>query len=419
MRNLCGVTIPARPNYLLPAHSARRPAGPANTENRPLRPRRVDLRLSDEEQLIQKTVRTFARRNVAPRAEALDKEGGFPHETLRELAALEMLGPTIPERYGGAPVSKVAYNAMLEELAWACASTSVTVAVHTSVAATPIVNWASDAVKQRFLPRLASGEWLGCFALTEPGAGSDVAALATTAVRDGDEYVLNGSKVFITNGNHAGSAIVAAKTDPAAGHRGISLFAVEADSPGFGKDGAEEKLGLHGSDTARVSFTDLRVPAENLLGSEGDGFRQLMETLNGSRISIAAQAVGIAQRAFDEAKAYAQERQQFGRPIADNQAIQWKLADMDTRIEAGRLLYQKAAAMQDAGMLSPEMGSRAKLFASETATWATIEAVQVHGGNGYTTDYAVERLMRDAKVTEIYEGTSEVQRLIIARRLLS
>ncbi len=379
----------------------------------------MDFRLSDEEQLIQKTVREFARGAVAERAEGLDKNGGFPTESLQDLAALGMLGPTIPEEYGGTAISKVAYNLILEELAWACASTSVTVAVHTSVAASPIVNWGTDACKQAFLPKLASGEWVGCFALTEPGAGSDVAALQTTAVRDGDDYIINGDKVFITNGNHAGSAIVAAKTDPSAGHRGISLFAVDTSTAGYNKDGAEEKLGLHGSDTARISFSDLRVPAENLLGAEGDGFKQLMHTLNGSRISIGAQAVGIAQRAFDESTAYAQERKQFGKPIAANQAIQWKLADMDTRIEAARLLYLKAAAEQDAGRLTPEMGSRAKLFASETATWATIEAVQIHGGNGYTTDYPVERLMRDAKITEIYEGTSEVQRMVIAKQALS
>jgi len=378
----------------------------------------VDFRLTDEEDLIRRTVREYARTRVAPRAEALDRHGGFPTESLRELAGLGMLGPTIPESYGGAPVSKVAYHLMLEELAWACASTSVTWAVHTSVAASPIVAWATDAVKERFLPRLASGAWIGCFALTEPGAGSDVASMQTTAVRDGDEYVLNGSKVFITNGNHAGSAIVAAKTDPSAGHKGISLFAVEADSPGFGKDGAEEKLGLHGSDTARISFTDLRVPAENLLGAEGKGFQQLMATLNGSRIGIAAQAVGIARRALDEATAYAKERVQFGVPIAQHQMIRFKLADIDTRVEAARLLVLKAAQAYDDGTLTPEMGSRAKLFASETATRATIEAVQVHGGNGYIKDYPVERLMRDAKVTEIYEGTSEIQRIVIARRLL-
>ncbi len=378
----------------------------------------MDFRLTDEEQLIQKTVREFARSTVASRAEALDKQGGFPTETLADLAALGMLGCTIPEEFGGSPVSKVAYNLLLEELAWACASTSVTVAVHTSVAASPIVHWGSDSVKQQFLPKLASGEWIGCFALTEPGAGSDVAGLATTAVRDGDDYIINGDKVFITNGNHAGSAIVAAKTDAKAGHRGITLFAVDTSTPGYNKDGAEEKLGLHGSDTARISFSDMRIPAENRLGAEGDGFKQLMQTLNGSRISIGAQAVGIAQRAFQEATAYAKERKQFGKPIAANQAIQWKLADMDTRIEAARLLYLKAAAEQDAGRLTPEMGSRAKLFASETATWATIEAVQIHGGNGYTTDYPVERLMRDAKITEIYEGTSEIQRLVIAKQLL-
>ncbi len=379
----------------------------------------MDFSLSDEERLIQQTVREFARGAVAERAERLDRTGEFPHDTLKELAALGMLGPTIPEQYGGTPISKVAYNLILEELAWACASTSVTAAVHTSVAASPIVNWGSQEIKQRFLPKLASGEWIGCFALTEPGAGSDVAALATTAQKDGDEYVLNGSKVYITNGNHAGSAIVAAKTDPAAGHRGISLFAVETAWDGFNKDGAEEKMGLHGSDTARLSFSDLRVPAENLLGQPGDGFKQLMETLNGSRLSIGAQAVGIAQRAFDEAREYAKQRVQFGVPIAQHQAIQFKLADMDTRIEAARLLYMKGAKMLDDGKLTPEMGSRAKLFASEMCTWATIQAVQIHGGNGYVTDYPVERLMRDAKVTEIYEGTSEIQRMVIAKRLLT
>ena len=378
----------------------------------------MDFRLTDEEALIQKTARDLARGPIAERAARLDKTCAFPKEALAELAALGMLGPTIPAEYGGTPISKVAYNLLLEELAWACASTSVTAAVHSSVAATPIVQWGSDAVKQRFLPKLASGEWIGCFALTEPGAGSDVAALATTAVKEGDHYVLNGSKVFITNGNHAGSAIVAAKTDPAAGHKGISLFAVETSWKGFGKDGAEHKLGLCASDTARLSFTDLHVPKGNLLGKPGDGFKQLMATLNGSRISIGAQAVGIATRAFDEARKYAAERKQFGKPIAANQAIQWKLADMDVRIEAARLLYLKAAAAQDEGNLTPEMGSRAKLFASETAMWVTNQAVQIHGGNGYTTDYPVERLMRDAKVTEIYEGTSEVQRMLIARAAL-
>lgn len=379
----------------------------------------MDFRLSDDEELIRKTAREYARGAVAGRAAGLDKSGAFPSESLRELAELGMMGPAIPEEFGGSPISKVAYNLLLEELAWACAATSVTLAVHTSVAASPIVNWGSQEVKERFLPRMASGEWLGCFALTEPGAGSDVAALATTAVQDGDEYVLNGTKVFITNGNHARSAIVAAKTDPAAGSKGISLFAVEAATPGFGRDGHEEKLGLTASDTARISFSDMRVPAGNLLGRPGDGFRQLMETLNGSRLGIAAQAVGIATRAFDESVAYAKERRQFGKPIAANQAIQWILADMDVRIEAARLLYLKGAAALDAGGLTPEMASRAKLLASETATWATIKAVQVHGGNGYTTDYPVERLMRDAKVTEIYEGTSEVQRMTIARRILA
>lgn len=376
----------------------------------------MDFRLSDDDELIRKTVRDLARSKFSERAVLFDKESKFPQENLDDLAGLGILGCTIPAEYGGSPVSKVAYNLMLEELAWACASTSVTVAVHTSVATSPIVQFGSDAVKERFLPKLATGEWLGCFALTEPQAGSDVQGLQTTAVKEGDAYRLNGQKVFITNGNHAGSAIVAARTG--SGRDGISVFAVETSTKGFNKDGAEHKLGLCASDTARISFTDMMVPKENLLGGEG-GFKALMATLNGSRISIGAQAVGIAQRAFDEAKAYSMERKQFGKPISANQAIQWKLADMDVRIEAARLLYLKAAAEQDAGRLTPEMGSRAKLMASETAMWAATQAVQIHGGNGYTTDYVVERLMRDAKVTEIYEGTSEIQRLVIARQLLA
>jgi butyryl-CoA dehydrogenase len=380
----------------------------------------MDFRLTAEEELIQQTVRSLARGPIKDRAAAVDKTGAFPRESLADLAKLGMLGPAIPEMYGGSPISTVAHTLMLKELAWACASTSVTVAVHTSVAAIPIVKWGSEAVKERFLPKLATGGWLGCFAVTEPGAGSDVAAIATTARLEGDEYVLDGSKVFITNGNHADSAIVAARTGGAAGsHQALSLFAVETSSKGFGKDGHEEKLGLHGSDTARISFSDLHVPRENLLGKPGDGFKQLMQTLNGSRIGIAAQAVGIATRAFDEAREYAQSRVQFGKPIAQHQAVQFKLADMDVRIEAARLMTLQAAAAADQGKLTPEDASRAKLLASETASWASREAVQIHGGNGYTTDYPVERLMRDAKVTEIYEGTSEVQRLVLARRMLA
>ncbi|MHB8633435.1 MAG: acyl-CoA dehydrogenase family protein [Thermoplasmatota archaeon] len=377
----------------------------------------MDFAVSDEERLIRQTARDLARGPMRDRARAIDADGRFPAESLAEVAALGMLGPNIPAAYGGTPISKVAYCLLLEELAWACASTAVTVAVHTSVAATPIVRYGSPAVKERFLPHLANGSWLGCFAVTEPGAGSDVSGITTTALRDGDDYVLNGSKLFTTNGNHAHSAVVAARTDPD-GRRGLSLFAVETSWDGFHQDGHEEKLGLRGSDTARLSFTDLRVPAENLLGTPGSGFAQLMSILNESRIGISAQAVGIAQRAFDEARSYAMERVQFGRPIASNQAIQWKLADMDVRIEASRLMTLVAAAALDEGTFTPAMGSRCKVLASETAQWVTREAVQVHGGNGYIADYPVARLMRDAKATEIYEGTSEIQRRIIARQLL-
>ncbi|HLE48090.1 MAG TPA: acyl-CoA dehydrogenase family protein [Candidatus Thermoplasmatota archaeon] len=376
----------------------------------------MDFNLTKEQELIRDTMRAFSKKHVAPIAKRLDEEHEFPHEVFEKLKPLGFLGARIPPEYGGAGIDKVAYLLGLEELAYACASTSVTIGVHTSVAAEPILIAGTDEQKKRFLPPLASGEKVGCFALTEPGAGSDVAALATTAKRDGRSYILNGAKVFITNGSHAGQYIVAARTSPDA-HRGISLFVVDRNTPGLEIGGSEEKLGLRGSDTARLSFVDMRVDADRLLGKEGDGFKILMEVLNGSRLGIAAQALGITRRALDESISYAKSRKQFGKPLAQHQIIQFYIANMATRLEAARLLTLKAATDEDRGELKPETASMAKVVASDLAEWATIKAVQIHGGNGYIRDYVVERLMRDARITQIYEGTNEIQRLIIGRAL--
>lgn len=378
----------------------------------------MDLALTPEQVLIRDTIRAFARKHVEPHAREWDRTQTFPLETLRALGPLGFLGALVPPEYGGVGLDKVSYLLGLEELAYADAGFSVGVAVHTSVAALPIVWFGTADQKKRFLPRLATGESLGAFAVTEPGAGSDVNDLQTKADRVGNEYVLNGSKQFITNGSHADLLIVAARTRPADGHQGLSLFVVEADGPGVERGGHEEKLGLRSSDTARLAFRDLRVPADCRLGAEGDGFRQLMRILNSSRLSIGAQSVGIARRALDESLRYAKERKQFGVPIAQHQAIQFALADLETQIEAARLLTYKAAADEDRGQLRPEAASMAKLLASRVANRAARQGVQIHGGNGYLRDFVVERLMRDAPVTEIYEGTTEVQRLIIGRTLL-
>lgn len=376
----------------------------------------MDFSLTKEQELIRDTMRAFSKKHVGPRAKRVDEEHEFPREAFDALKPLGFLGARIPQEYGGAGIDKVAYLLGLEELAYACASTSVTVGVHTSVAAEPILIAGSDEQKQRFLPPLASGEKIGCFALTEPGAGSDLTAIATSAKRSGSDYVLNGAKVFITNGSHAGQYVVTARTSPDP-HRGLSLFVVDRDTPGLDVGGAEEKLGLRGSDTARLSFVDMRVAADRRLGNEGDGFKVLMQVLNGSRLGIAAQAVGITRRALDESVAYAKSRKQFGVALAHHQMIQFYIADMATRLEAARLLTLRAAADEDRAELKPEVASMAKTLASDLAEWATNKAVQIHGGNGYIRDYVVERLMRDARITKIYEGTNEIQRLIIGRAL--
>lgn len=380
----------------------------------------MDLGLPAELRLLRETVRAFVARTVAPRAAERDRDAAFPLDELRGAAALGLCGLMVPEEYGGTPVGSLGAAVVYEELAAGSPALSVTLSVHNTLVCGAVARYGRPELRTSLLPRLASGEVLGAYALTEPGAGSDAAAITTRARRDGAGYVLDGRKVFVTHGAHAGLYIVFAVTDPAArtGRR-ISAFAVDRDTPGLELPRHEHKLGLRASEIVELTFTGCRVPAERLLGNEGDGFGIAMSLLDGGRIGIGAQSVGIARGAFELARDYARQRQQFGRPIADFQAIQWKLADMATRIDAARLLVWRAATLRDRGAPHTLAASQAKLFASETATVVTDQAVQIHGGYGYLEDYAVERYFRDARATVIYEGTSEIQRLVIARRLLS
>lgn len=378
----------------------------------------MDLDLTPEQRLVRDTVRGYARNTLEKRGREMDRRHEFPAKALQELRALGLMGALVPTEYGGAALDKVSYCLALEELAWADASTCVTVAVHTSVATHPVMWFGSDHLKRTYLPKLAAGELFGCFAVTEPQSGSDIAGIATTSRREGDHYVLRGEKTFITNASHADFAIVAAKTAPEKGHRGVSLFAVETAWKGVSAGEPEQKMGLRASDTGSLAFRDVRVPKANLIGAENDGFRMLMRVLNSSRVGIGAQATGIAQRALDEALWYAKDRHAFGVPIGAFQGLQWMLADVAVGIEAARLLTFNAATHEDQGTLGPAEASVCKVFASELATRAANAAVQVFGGSGYVTDYPVERLLRDARVTEIYEGTSEIQRMIVARSVL-
>jgi len=378
----------------------------------------VALDLTSEQRMLVETVREFARARIAPIAAAHDESGEFPWDTVREMAGLGLFGVPFPEEYGGAGADALSLALVVEELARVDASHSITVGAHSSLCASPIHDFGTHQQKERFLTPLARGEALGAFGLTEATSGSDAANMSTRAVRDGDEWVLNGTKVFITNAGVAGVYVVAAITDPDAGARGISMFIVEKGTAGLRSGKKEDKLGWRASDTRELILEDARVPADPLLGEEGRGFQQCLHTLTGGRIGIAAHALGIAEGAYDASRAYALDRHQFGRPIAEFQAIQFKLADMATGIEAGRLLMHRAARLKDAGRDYKLAASQAKLFCSELAMRTTIEAVQIHGGNGYTRDYPVERMMRDAKVTEIGEGTSEIQRMLIAREIL-
>jgi alkylation response protein AidB-like acyl-CoA dehydrogenase len=378
----------------------------------------VHVALTDAQRELRDTVRAFARERIKPSAAETDREERFPREIVAALGELGVLGCFVPERWGGAGFDYVAYALAVEEVSAACAATGVIFSAHASLAMWPILALGTDEQRARYVPRLASGEWLGCFALSEPSSGSDAGSIRTTARRDGDQYVLNGSKNFITNGPAAGLAIVFATLDPKRGNKGLAAFIVETSSPGFEVVRVEEKMGIRGAHSAQLAFTDVRVPRENLLAGEYEGFKVAMKTLDGGRIGIAAQAVGIARASVEDSLAYARERRAFGHAIADFQAAQFRLADMATSVEAARLLTLRAASLKDRGLPYTKEAAMAKLFAAETAMTLATQAVQMHGGYGYTREFAVERYFRDAKITEIYEGTSEIQRLVIASQLL-
>ncbi len=378
----------------------------------------MDLGLTEEQLLLQRTVREFAESEVKPLAKEIDETGHFPRETFHKAAALGLTGVAVPEQYGGAGMDHVSYSIVIEEISRACASTGVILSVQNSLYCDPVYRFGTEEQKQKFLVPFARGEKIGCYALTEPQAGSNAAALRTQAVLKGDKYVINGTKAWITNGAAADAAIVYTNTHPEKGEKGITALIVEKGTPGFAIGKEEKKLGIHATACCELSFTDCEVPAANRIGAEGEGYKVALSTLDGGRIGIAAQATGIAQGAFDAALAYAQQRQAFGHPIADFQAIQFMLADMATEIDAARLLVRKAAWKEETGARFSMEASIAKLFASEMATRVTHKAIQIHGGNGYSREYPVERNYRDARITEIYEGTSEIQRLVIAAWVL-
>lgn len=376
----------------------------------------MNLHFTEEQEMMRKMVRDFAVSEIAPFIEKMET-GEFPREILRKMGELGLMGIPVPEQYGGAQMDFTSYIIAINELSKVSATIGVILSVHTSVGTNPILYFGTEEQKQKYVPKLASGEYLGAFCLTEPSAGSDAASLKSRAVRNGDHYVINGSKVFITNGGEADVYIVFAKTQPELCSKGVSAFIVEKNTPGLviGKD--EKKMGLHGSRTVQLTFEDMRVPAENLLGVEGEGFKIAMAGLDTGRIGIAAQALGIAEAALLAATEYAKGRHQFGKPIAAQQGIGFKLADMATSVEAAKLLVYRAADLRQRGLKCGMEASMAKLFATKTAVEVATEAIQVFGGYGYTEDYPVERYFRDAKVTEIYEGTSEIQRIVISKQL--
>jgi len=377
----------------------------------------MDFTLSEEHRLVQSTVREWAATRLLPRAGEMDRSGAYPRELIHELGEMGLTGVFVPEEYGGGGMDTVSYAIVMEEIARAEAALAAVLSVNNSLVCFPILAFGSEAHKRKYLPDLAGGRRLGCYCLTEPTSGSDAASLRTAARRDGDAYVLNGTKIFVTNGVEADVLVVYARTG-GEGPRGISAFIAERGDPGLSVGKIEHKLGIHASSTCEIVLQDCRLPRDRLLGEEGKGFTVAMATLDGGRIGIAGQALGIARAALEDAVAYAKDRSQFGRPIAQFQATQWKIADMATRIQAARLLMYRAAWIRDQGRRHTLEASMAKLFASETAMWAATQAVQIFGGYGYIQDYPAERHFRDAKITEIYEGTSEIQRLVIARHVL-
>ncbi len=378
----------------------------------------MDLELTEEQNLLQKTVREFAESEVRPLAKELDETGHFPHALFKKAAELGLTGVAFPESEGGAGFDHIAYSIVIEEISRCCASTGVILSVQNSLYCDPVHRFGTEAQKKKLLVPFTRGEKIGCFALTEPQAGSNAAALQTKAVRKGDKYIVNGTKSWITNGGAADATIAYVNTDPAKGEKGITALVVEKGTPGFKIGKEEKKLGINATACCELVFTDCQVPAVNRIGNEGEGYKVALSTLDGGRIGIAAQATGIAQGAFEAALKYSQERQAFGQPISQFQAIQFMLADMATEIDASRLLVRKAAWKQDIGARFSMDAAIAKLFASEIATRVTHKAIQIHGGNGYSREYPVERNYRDARITEIYEGTSEIQRFVISSWVL-
>lgn len=378
----------------------------------------MNFQLTKEQEFVRKMVREFATNEVEPLAADIDQEHRFPVETVEKMAKYGLLGVPFPTEYEGAGGDHISYAITVEELSRVCASTGVICSAHTSLCCWPIFNWGNEEQKKKYLPDLLSGRKLGAFGLTEPGAGTDAAGQQTRAVLEGDEWVLNGSKVFITNGGYADTFVVMAMTDKSKGTRGISAFIVEKGDEGFSIGKTEDKMGICASSTTELIFVNCRIPKDRLLGEIGQGFKVAMSTLDGGRIGIASQALGIAQGAFDVTVEYMKSRKQFGKKLSQMEALQFEVADLATRIEAARLLIYQAADMKDKHMNYGPKSAMAKLFAAETAMHVTTKCVQLHGGYGYTKDYPVERMMRDAKITEIYEGTSEVQKIVIAASIL-
>lgn len=377
----------------------------------------MDFSHTPQELLFLQMIREFAEKEVKPLATEIDEQERFPLETVEKMGKLGLMGIPIPKEYGGAGATNQIYTMCVEELSRVCATTGVVVSAHTSLCCSPILEFGTEEQKQKYLPKLASGEWIGAFGLTEPNAGTDASSQQTFAEERDDHYVLNGNKIFITNAQYGHVYIIFAMTDKSQGNRGISAFIVEKDFPGFSIGKPELKMGIRGSATCELIMENCIVPKENLLGRVGQGFKIAMKTLDGGRIGIASQALGIAQGAMDETVKYTKERKQFGRSLSKFQNTQFQMADMQVRVDASRLLVRHAAYLKDCGMPYSFEAAEAKLFAAETAMMVTTKAVQYHGGYGYTREYPVERMMRDAKITEIYEGTSEVQRMVIASKL--
>jgi len=374
--------------------------------------------LTEEQEMIRAMVRDFAREEILPTAAERDRTREFPRENLKKMGELGLMGMNVPPEYGGAGVDTVSYSVALQEVAYACASTAVVMSVHNSVACGPIYLFGSEYLKETYMRSLASGKIIGSFALTEPGAGSDPSSQKTRAVKDGDSYVINGTKTLITSGKNSGLTVVTAYTEKDRKHQGISAFVVEKGTPGFSVGKVEDKMGLRASDTTELIFEDCRVPEKHLLGQKGEGFIIAMASLDGGRIGIASQSVGLAQACLDAAVSYAKERIQFNRPISQFQGIRWMIADMGTQIEAARLLTFNAAAMRDRGEHFTAAASMAKVFASEMANRVAYQALQIHGGYGYIKEFPVERYYRDARVFTLYEGTSEIQRKVIAKHII-